>query len=196
MPDLIKEEQIKPFQEFLKLFLNENNVKTDQGLFIEYVITQINKNLSINQLLNSLFRIIGIKLGIKLITDSFSFLNMEIPSEDIDKNTSETPYIVYVIGIDNNLNTITRLYKEFIKYGKIKGIQVIRNENIALIEFFELRSAYLAVTSDREVFQNKFIKVGFACDLDESIIKMFQEESFNEHKGKEKSRDYDSDEYD
>ena len=59
-----------------------------------------------------------------------------------------------------------------------------------------MRSAYLAVTSDREVFQNKFIKVGFACDLDESIIKMFQEESFNEHKGKEKARDYDSDEYD
>ncbi|OHT09713.1 hypothetical protein TRFO_21343 [Tritrichomonas foetus] len=83
-------------------------------------------------------------------------------------------FIIYVAGLEPHMNTVKRIYSYFHTFGRILGIQVKRDEKFALVEFNDLRSAYGAISSKKPAFDNKLIKLGFASEVDESMIEMFK----------------------
>lgn len=83
-------------------------------------------------------------------------------------------YIIYVCGLEPNQNTCYKLLRYFGKYGSVKGIQVFREDRYALVEFNDLKTAYMAVISQRPVLGNKLIKIGFATPIDQEILEMYQ----------------------
>lgn len=92
-------------------------------------------------------------------------------------NVTETVrqrFIIYVAGLSAQVNTISKLYRQFHTYGRILGIQVNRQELYALIEFNDLKSAYTAVNTKKPIFGNKLIKLGFASNVDSEMLEMFR----------------------
>lgn len=83
--------------------------------------------------------------------------------------------IIYVAGLGPNLNSVTKLYQYFHHFGPILGLQVKRNENYALIEFQHATSAYRAVESKKPAFGNKLIRVGYASEIDQSVLDMLKQ---------------------
>lgn len=97
--------------------------------------------------------------------------------EERNSNTTESVrqrFIIYVVGLPVQVNTVSKLYRHFHLYGRILGIQVNRKEAYALIEFIDLKSAYTAVNSKKPVFGNKLIKLGFASNVDSDMLEMFR----------------------
>lgn len=94
-----------------------------------------------------------------------------------NSNVTETlrqRFIIYVAGLPAQVNTISKLYRQFHTYGRILGIQVNRQELYALIEFNDLKSAYTAVNTKKPIFGNKLIKLGFASNVDSEMLEMFR----------------------
>lgn len=91
-----------------------------------------------------------------------------------NSNESRQRFIIYVAGLSAQVNTVSKLYRQFHSFGRILGIQVNRQELYALIEFNDLKSAYSAVNSKKPVFGNKLIKLGFASSVDSEMIEMFR----------------------
>jgi hypothetical protein len=86
-------------------------------------------------------------------------------------------FVIYVAGLEDTLNTVHRVFKHFSAFGAIRTVQVNRAEKFALVEFFELKPAYLAVISKRPVMDNRLVRVGFALPVDERQLEPLREES-------------------
>ena len=85
---------------------------------------------------------------------------------------------------DNNQNTVNRLYSHFSHFGYIKCIQVLRQYRYALIEYFKIESAFAAINS-KKTYANKFVKCGFASEIDPDILRSLNEQAANLEKEKE-----------
>ena len=104
--------------------------------------------------------------------------------DNVSNKHKRQRYIIYVCGIDNNQNTVNRLYSHFSHFGYIKCIQVLRQHRYALIEYFKIESAFAAINS-KKPYSNKFVKCGFASEVDPDIIKSLNEQAANLEKEKE-----------
>ena len=106
-------------------------------------------------------------------------------SDQISKSRKN---IIYIAGIEDHMNTISRIYLFFHKYGKILGIQINREEKFALVEFSDFKAAFNAVYSKKPVFNNKLIKRGFASHEDPNIIQMFLNKDMEINKQRKEMR--------
>jgi hypothetical protein len=107
--------------------------------------------------------------------DYYSSYSSDAEQEPVMPSAKRDRYIIYAAGLEDNLNTVPSVLSYFNDFGAIKAIQVNREEKFALIEYFELKSAYLAVTSKRNVMENRFIRVGFAVDINEKQLREIRE---------------------
>ena len=109
----------------------------------------------------------------------------KIEKEELNKQQQHKKqrYIIYVCGIDNNQNTVNRLYSHFIHFGPIRCIQVVRKHKYALIEFFKVENAYSAINS-KTSYSNKFVKCGFASEVDSDLLKTLESQAENLEKEK------------
>lgn len=78
--------------------------------------------------------------------------------------------VIFIAGIGPNMNTITRLFKAFTKYGKIKGIESIPERNLAFIEYDDLLPAFRAVIAKRNPLNASHIRIGYAVAPDPERI--------------------------
>jgi hypothetical protein len=90
---------------------------------------------------------------------------------EIEVEMMEPPrYVVYVAGLEPNLNSITQLYRVFQKLGQIITIETIVSEKVAFIEFADILSAFKVVVTRKSPLQNRFVKLGFAVDPDQQDL--------------------------
>jgi hypothetical protein len=116
---------------------------------------------------------------------------------EIEVEMMEPPprYVIYVAGLEPNLNSISHLYTQFQKFGQIITIETILSENVAFIEFADLLSAFKAVVAKKNPLNNSFIKIGYAFDPDQQDLEALEAErqrrkvKCNEVKKKEATED-------
>ena len=75
-------------------------------------------------------------------------------------------FIVCIAGLSENLNSVSSLFKEFNRFGRILAIQKNIKMNYALIEYADLESCYRVVNSKSNFFNSKSIKADYAFNPD------------------------------
>jgi hypothetical protein len=83
-------------------------------------------------------------------------------------------YVIYVAGLEPNLNSIAQLYRVFQRFGQIITIEIIVSEKVTFIEFPDLLSAFKAVVTRKSPLQNRFVKIGFAVDPDQQDLEALE----------------------
>ena len=104
-------------------------------------------------------------------SQDLDILSME-PFNKRKKNSSnrkKIEYVLYIAGLEPHQNKIDLLYNMFIQYGEIRCIFTETKERYALIQFADLNSIFLAATSSQKLFDNPYIKIGYATDVDEIL---------------------------
>lgn len=86
-------------------------------------------------------------------------------------------FTIYVAGLEPQQNEIMALYNEFSAYGEIVAIYCQVNQRFALIRFSTAESCFSAVTSKKFIFDNEYIKVGYATNLETLLKKSCRDET-------------------
>ena len=84
-------------------------------------------------------------------------------------NKKKIEYVLYIAGLEPHQNKIDLLYNMFIQYGEIRCIFTETKERYALIQFSDLNSIFLAATSSQKLFDNNYIRIGYATDVEEVL---------------------------
>ena len=78
-------------------------------------------------------------------------------------------YVLYIAGLEPHQNQIDILYSTFSQYGKIMCIFTETKQRYALIQYCDLNSIFLAVSSAQKIYDNNYIRIGYATDVEEVL---------------------------
>lgn len=90
-----------------------------------------------------------------------SYIDTEF-SDELKEIPTQEKYILFIAGLEPNLNKLTRLFRAFNRFGKILAVEECPKRRGAFIQFADLSSAYRAVNSQKPFFGNPLIKVDYA----------------------------------
>ena len=108
-------------------------------------------------------------------TQQLSLINADEEPEIKPKFVKER-FIVFVAGLEEQYNTIGRIYKAFKQFGRIAGIQEDKANGVCFIEYSKLSYAYRAVKKGAKTLHNSLLRVEFANEPDPEAIAAIESE--------------------
>ena len=115
--------------------------------------------------------------------------NHESSTFDCKKPPKENPkkYIIFIAGIDKTIS-INRIYKKLKGYGTILTIETL--EDVALVEFEELKGAYLALKGNakKALFDNNYYQLDYAREPSSEELAIVEAEHIKRRKAKEEEK--------
>ena len=108
-------------------------------------------------------------------TQQLSLANVDEEPEIKPKFVKER-FIVFVAGLEEQYNTIGRIYKAFKQFGRIAGIEEDKANGVCFIEYSKLSYAYRAVKKGAKTLHNSLLRVEFANEPDPEAIAAIESE--------------------
>ena len=102
-------------------------------------------------------------------TQQLSLVNADQEPE-VKPNIVKERFIVYVAGLEEQYNTIVRIYKAFQQFGRIAGIEEDKANGVCFIEYSKLSYAYRAVKKGAKTLHNSLLRVEFANEPDPDAL--------------------------
>ncbi|EAX99236.1 hypothetical protein TVAG_296200 [Trichomonas vaginalis G3] len=85
-------------------------------------------------------------------------------------------FIIFVAGLNEEYNSIGRIFKTFSKFGRIAGIEEDHEDGVCFIEYSKLAYAYRAIKKGAKITGNSFLRVDWGTHPNPEAIAALEKE--------------------